>query len=53
MNVAFVLSALTRNLYKGLVEVTPLKASGLPDEDDSVEAAMTVSKIYYLLCILY
>ena len=41
MNVAFVSSAFTKNLYKGMVEITPLSCSGLPEEDDSVEAVMT------------
>jgi hypothetical protein len=39
--VAFLSQSFTRNLYKGLVEVTPLRCSGLPDDDDSVEAALT------------
>ena len=41
MNVAFCSTAFTRNLYKGLVEVTPLRCEGLPDEDDTVESVMT------------
>ncbi|CAJ1957889.1 unnamed protein product [Cylindrotheca closterium] len=41
MNVAFSSSAFTKNLYQGMVEVTPVKCSGLPDEDDNVEAALS------------
>lgn len=41
MNVAFSSSSFTKNLYKGMVEVTPIKCSGLPEEDDNVEAALT------------
>jgi hypothetical protein len=41
MNVAFVSPAFTRNLYKGLVEITPIKVTGLPDEDSSAEALLT------------
>ena len=41
MNVAFVSSAFTKNLYKGMVEVTPIQCSGLPEEDDGVERALS------------
>lgn len=41
MNVAFLSQAFTRNLYKGLVEITPLRCSGLPDEDDGLESLMS------------
>jgi Lipase (class 3) len=41
LNVAFVSSAFTRNLYKGLVEVTPISCSDLPDEDSTVESIAT------------
>eukprot|EP00526_Cylindrotheca_closterium_P004641 CAMPEP_0113624096 /NCGR_PEP_ID=MMETSP0017_2-20120614/12415_1 /TAXON_ID=2856 /ORGANISM="Cylindrotheca closterium" /LENGTH=790 /DNA_ID=CAMNT_0000534103 /DNA_START=9 /DNA_END=2381 /DNA_ORIENTATION=- /assembly_acc=CAM_ASM_000147 len=41
MDVAFSSSAFTKNLYQGMVEVTPVKCSGLPEEDDNVEAALT------------
>ena len=41
MNVAFLSQSFTRNLYQGLVEVTPIRCSGLPDEDDNVEAALS------------
>jgi len=37
MNVAFVSSAYTRNLYKGMVEVTPIECTDLPEEDDNME----------------
>ncbi|KAL3914991.1 MAG: hypothetical protein SGARI_008291, partial [Bacillariaceae sp.] len=41
MNVAFVSNAFARNLYKGLVEVTPIMCSDLPDEDSTVESIAT------------
>ena len=41
MDVAFVSNAYTRNLYKGIVEVTPIKAIGLPDEDDTMEGVLS------------
>jgi hypothetical protein len=41
MNVAFVSNAFARNLYKGLVEVTPISCSDLPDEDSTVESIAT------------
>jgi hypothetical protein len=41
MNVAFLSTAFTKNLYKGLVEVTPLKCSGLPEDDDGVESLIS------------
>jgi hypothetical protein len=41
MNVAFSSPAFTKNLYKGMVEVTPIKCTGLPDEDDNIQAALT------------
>ena len=41
MNVAFVSSAFTKNLYEGMVEITPLKCTGLPDEDNNMEAALS------------
>ena len=41
MNVAFLSPAFTRNIYKGLVEVTPIECAGLPSEDDTVESVMT------------
>jgi hypothetical protein len=28
-------------LYSGIIEVTPLKATDLPDEDDAAESVMT------------
>jgi len=37
MNVAFVSSAFTRNLYSGMVEVTPIECTDLPEEDDTLE----------------
>ena len=37
MNVAFLSNSFTRNLYKGLVEVTPTKCTGLPEDDDNME----------------
>jgi len=41
MDVAFTSSAFTRNLYKGLVQIQPIKAIGLPDEEDAVEGLTT------------
>jgi Lipase (class 3) len=41
MDVAFLSAAYTRNLYKGLVQITPLQALGLPDEDDTIEGIAT------------
>jgi len=41
MNVAFVSSAYTRNLYKGMVEVTPIECTDLPEEDDNIEKLTT------------
>jgi len=34
MNVAFVSSSFTKQLYQGMVEVTPIRVTGLPDEED-------------------
>ena len=45
MNVAFLSTAFTRNLYKGLVEVTPIQCSNLPEEDDNVEAIASGSGV--------
>lgn len=41
LNVAFLSQAFTRGLYKGMIEVTPLRCSGLPDEDDGLESLMS------------
>jgi len=41
MNVAFVSSAYTRNLYKGMVEVTTIECTDLPDDDDTLEKITT------------
>lgn len=41
MNVAFVSGAYTRNLYKGMVEVTPVECRDLPEEDDTIESLTT------------
>ena len=41
LNVAFLSPAYTRSLYKGIVEVTPIRASDLPDEDDAAESLIT------------
>ena len=41
MNVAFQSNAFTRNLYKGLVEVTPIRCTDLPDEDNTAEGIMS------------
>ena len=41
VNVAFLSPAYTRSLYKGIIECTPIRASDLPDEDDTAESLMT------------
>ena len=41
LNVAFLSSAYTRSLYRGIIEVRPLRASDLPDEDDAAESLIT------------
>jgi hypothetical protein len=41
MDVAFTSSAFTRNLYKGLIQIQPIRALGLPDEDDTIEGIAT------------
>jgi len=41
MNIAFVSSAYTRNLYRGMVEVTPIECTDLPEEDDTIESITT------------
>jgi len=41
MNVAFLSQAFTRSLYKGLVEVTPIKCSGLPEGNDQLDSLIT------------
>jgi hypothetical protein len=41
MNVAFVSSKYTRNLYRGMVEITPIEATDLPEEDSTVESVAT------------
>ena len=40
---AFQSAAFTRSLYKGLLQITPIKCIDLPDEDDSAEGLMTGS----------
>lgn len=41
LNVAFVSNAYTRSLYRGIVEVTPIRATDLPDENDAAESLLT------------
>lgn len=41
MNVAFQSPAFTRNLYKGLVEVLPIRAWDLPDEESQTEKMLS------------
>eukprot|EP00980_Cylindrotheca_fusiformis_P001577 scaffold360_cov107-Cylindrotheca_fusiformis.AAC.7 len=41
MNVAFSSTSFTKNLYQGMVEVTPIKCTGLPEDDDNIEKAIT------------
>ena len=45
LNVAFLSPTYTRSLYSGIVEVTPLKASDLPDDDDGAERVMSGSGV--------
>ncbi|KAL7524392.1 hypothetical protein ACHAWF_000932, partial [Thalassiosira exigua] len=45
LNVAFLSPVYTRSLYKGIVEVRPLRATDLPDEDDGAERLMTGSGV--------
>ena len=50
-NVAFISNAYARDLYSGLLEVTPLSCSDLPKEDDTAENLMTGGGVdAYLLC---
>ena len=41
LSVAFISPSFTRNLYKGLVQITPKKCIDLPDEDSAAESIMT------------
>ena len=41
LNVAFQSQAFTRSLYRGLVEVTPIRCTDLPDEDDKAEELLS------------
>ena len=41
LSVAFLSPSFTRNLYKGLIQVTPIKCTDLPDEDSAAESLMT------------
>jgi Lipase (class 3)/C2 domain len=41
MDVAFTSNAFTRNLYRGLLQIKPIRAQGLPDEDDTIESITT------------
>ena len=41
LNVAFLSSAYTRSLYRGIIEVRPLRASDLPNEEDAAESLIT------------
>jgi hypothetical protein len=43
VNVAFQSTAFTRSIYKGLLQIKPIKCVDLPDEDDSAEGLMTGS----------
>jgi hypothetical protein len=50
VDVAFQSTAFTRSIYKGLLQVQPIKCSDLPDEDNSAEGLMTGSGVdAYLL----
>ena len=41
MDVAFTSNAFTRTLYKGLLQIKPIRAIGLPDEDNTIEGLTT------------
>ena len=43
VNVAFQSTAFTRSMYKGLLQIQPIKCIDLPDEDDTAEGLMTGS----------
>lgn len=43
IQVAFQSNAFTKSLYKGLLQITPIKCIDLPDEDDTAEGLMTGS----------
>jgi len=46
LNIAFVSPAFTRNVYKGLLEVTPMRVEGLPGTEDNVaEQVLTGSGV--------
>mmetsp|Transcript_3437 Transcript_3437/g.5267 ORF Transcript_3437/g.5267 Transcript_3437/m.5267 type:complete len:506 (-) Transcript_3437:862-2379(-) len=45
MNVAFLSSSFTKNVYRGMLEVTPLQISGLPEEDDAAESMLSGSGV--------
>mmetsp|Transcript_6568 Transcript_6568/g.9390 ORF Transcript_6568/g.9390 Transcript_6568/m.9390 type:complete len:817 (+) Transcript_6568:70-2520(+) len=41
VDVAFQSTAFTRSIYKGLLQIEPIKCVDLPDEDDTAEGLMT------------
>ena len=41
LSIAFLSPSFTRNLYKGLLQVTPIKCTDLPDEEDAAESLIT------------
>lgn len=43
LNVAFQSTAFTRSIYKGLLQIKPIKCTDLPDEDDTAEGLITGS----------
>ena len=43
VNVAFQSTAFTRSMYKGLLQIKPIKCVDLPDEDDTAEGLLTGS----------
>ena len=51
MNVAFLSPTYTRSLYAGIVEVTPLRATDLPDEDDAAESLLSGSGVDAILLV--
>ena len=50
-NVAFLSNSFTRSLYSGLFEITPLKCTDLPNENDTAESLLSGDGVdAYMLC---
>lgn len=45
LQVAFLSTAFTKSLYKGLVQIQPINCTDLPDEDDTAEGILTGSGV--------